>query len=139
MRSTLPNTDQPCIPLSECHYNLRRRSSERVGLGLARPPTLPVAVLSPRQALFALHSFAFTFFPVFCRYFIVVIFPSAFKHTFFFSLSSLVILLSLIREPLADSGLRFVTSTLGLQLSRLCGSSFSIYCLPVFSRRGILL
>ena len=30
MRSTLPNTDQPCIPLSEYHYIWRRRQ-ERGG------------------------------------------------------------------------------------------------------------
>ena len=59
MRSTLPNTGQPRIPHSEYHCNWRRRSSERVDLGLR--DLLPGALLSPRQAIFALHSFAFYF------------------------------------------------------------------------------
>ena len=60
IRSTLPNTDQPRIPHSEYHYSWRRRSSERVDLGLR--DLLPRAHLSARQALLAcMHNFALYF------------------------------------------------------------------------------
>ena len=95
---------------------------------------LPGALLSPRQVVFALHSFAFYFFSrFFSASFSLCFVPFAFQHTLFLSVVSSVILLSPIRKPLAPSGLCFVSDTLGLQLPRLCGSSCSIHCLPACS------
>ena len=138
MRSTLPNTDQPRIPHSEYHCNWRRRRTEGVDLGLR--DLLPGTFLSRRQAIFALHSFAFLHFLRFFPGSSLLFFPLAFQHTPFHPVASLVILLSPIRKPWAPPGLCFVTfDTLGLQPPRLCGSSFSIYCLPVLSLRETLL
>ena len=138
MRSTLPNTDQPRIPHSDYHHNWRRRSSERVDLGLR--DLLPGALLSPRQALFALHSFAFYS----SRFFFVL-----FLHLFIFSYRLLTYSLSSSSELgylfvsypqttgpswplLRDRNVGSATTT------ALC-SSFRLYCLPVLSLRGTLL
>ena len=122
MRSTLPNTDQQCIPHSEYHYNWRRRSSERVDLGLR--DLLPDALLSPRQALFALHSFEFYFSRFFLDSFSLLFFFFFSRlltySTLFHPVSNLVRYLSPIRKPRAPPGLCIPTETLGLQLPRLC-------------------
>ena len=80
MRATLPNTDQPRIPHSEYCITFGVIRQERVDLGLARP--LSGALLSPRQALWALHCFAFF---IFFRFFFVFFFFlfCLFFHIFF--------------------------------------------------------
>ena len=88
MRNTLPNTDQPRIPHSEHHYIWCRRSSELSTSGLR--DLLPGALLSPRQALLALHHFGFYFFRFFSGSFpFFFFFPLPFNILYFFQSNEL--------------------------------------------------
>ena len=136
MRSTLPNTDQPRIPHSEYHYNWRRRSSERVDLGLR--DVLPGALLSPTKAssflpCIALHfpffsCFGFIFFTIYLFPIVSLSFSSELGYLFVSCPQT-----TGPSGPLLCDGLVESAATTALR------SSFSICCLPVLSLRGTLL